>query len=59
MHHGESRTHGAAHGENQDSSDLPEETPVVSATLLHIQTNDDLNIHLNFLNYFKIEFYRI
>lgn len=38
---GPSRTHGDHLGEKEDSSDWPEETPVVSATWLHIQTNDN------------------
>lgn len=37
---GPSRTHGEFHGEKKDSLDSPEETPVVSATWPHIQTND-------------------
>ncbi len=50
---GELKTHGELLGEKVDSSDLPEETPAVSATLLHIQTND-LNIELisNFYCFF-------
>ena len=34
------KIHGPLHGEKMDLSDLLEETPAVSATLLHILTND-------------------
>ena len=46
---GELKTHGEDHGEKKDSSDFQEETPVVSATWLHILKNDHQNkiIHLN------------
>ena len=45
---GELKTHGEDHGEKKDSSDFQEETPVVSATWLHILKNDHQNkiIHL-------------
>lgn len=37
---GKSRTLGEPHGEKVDSLELPEETPVVSVTSPHTQTND-------------------
>jgi hypothetical protein len=35
------KTLGEHHGGNPDLSDLPEETPAVSVTLPHIQTNEN------------------
>ncbi len=43
---GKLKTHGEHHGENQDSLDSNKETLVVSVTLPHIQTNDQLHINI-------------
>jgi hypothetical protein len=42
---GESKTVGEQVGENQDSSDLTEEIPVLSAHILHIPPSDSDNQH--------------
>lgn len=46
MKPGKLKTHGEPHGEKVDSSESLEETPVVSVTLPHIQTNDLIEILL-------------